>query len=274
VIKFAGQQASLKAGRAVERLSLEILRWFYGRAEIIMAPNCELVEFTHALTNKPCHIMGRGVDTEIFHPSRRKRVNNAFQIGYVGRLTTEKNVRLLAALNAALRARCLNSIEFVIVGEGSELEWLRNHIPHARFTGVLRGQALAEAFANMDVFVFPSHTDTFGNVVLEALASGVPTVVTNHGGPKFLVQPGITGFVAESEGEFVDAVSVLMGSPHLHARMRSAAVDYAKEHSWDRVFESVWDVYSEAIALNPDKAWAGHPSPPLLSSRVHGRSSS
>jgi glycosyltransferase involved in cell wall biosynthesis len=79
------------------------------------------------------------------------------------------------------------------VGQGRESNWLRENVHNAILTGVLRGERLAEAYAGMDLFVFPSHTDTFGNVVVEALASGVPVVVTATGGPKFLVQQGLTG---------------------------------------------------------------------------------
>ena len=82
----------------------------------------------------------------------------------------------------------------------AEEAWLRERLPRAEFTGVLHGEALAEAYANMDLFVFPSHTDTFGNVVLEALASGVPAIVTPNGGPCTIVRDGDSGRVVEDEG--------------------------------------------------------------------------
>ena len=134
--------------------------------------------------------MRRGVDTRLFDPARRRRSDDTFRIGYVGRLTPEKNVRFLAELGVALKAKGQDNVEFVIVGEGSEEAWLRQNVPNVTCTGVLRGDALAEAYAGMDLFAFPSRTDTFGNVVLEALASGVPAVVTDGGGPKFIVAAG------------------------------------------------------------------------------------
>ena len=91
----------------------------------------------------------------------------------------------------------VGGVRFLIVGHGSEEAALRRELHEAEFAGVLRGEALAQAYANMDVLVFPSHTDTFGNVVLEALASGVPAVVTPDGGPKFIVRDGETGFVTD-----------------------------------------------------------------------------
>jgi glycosyltransferase involved in cell wall biosynthesis len=255
-----------------EKASLEILRQFYRRADHTMAPNNELIEFARKLTGKPCHLMSRGVDTQLFCPSRRKRVNNVLQIGYVGRLTTEKNVRFLVSLAHELQTQCQQHLEFVIVGEGSEGRWLRSNIQNARLPGVLRGEALANAYADMDLFVFPSLTDTFGNVVLEALASGVPAVVTNQGGPKFLVQSGVTGFVAANETEFIRSVSQLTNDPTLRSRMSFEAVKYAQTQSWDRVFESVWNVYGECMALHKPAAVGRRASSSLLSSRVHGRS--
>jgi len=110
---------------------------------------------------------------------------------------------------------------------------------------VLRGEALATAYANMDALVFPSHTDTFGNVVLEALASGVPAVVTPDGGPKFIVREGETGFVAPDEG-FAQAIAVLAGDRARLGQMGDAAREYALGCSWDAVFGRVYAGYGIA----------------------------
>jgi glycosyltransferase involved in cell wall biosynthesis len=128
-----------------------------------------------------------------------------------------------------------------------EEPWLREHLRNAEFAGVLRGEQLAEAYANMDMFVFPSHTDTFGNVVLEALASGVPAVVTPSGGPKFLVEDGVTGFVRDDEG-FPAAVEELMRSPERHQAMRKAARESSLSRSWDAVFAGVYAGYADAVS--------------------------
>jgi glycosyltransferase involved in cell wall biosynthesis len=108
--------------------------------------------------------------------------------------------------------------------------------------GVLRGEELAKAYAGMDLLVFPSHTDTFGNVVLEALASGVPAVVTPNGGPAHIVQDGVTGRVARDE-EFASAIAVLLGAPERLRAMRCASRQYALGCTWDAVFERVVAAY-------------------------------
>ena len=178
---------------------------------------------------------------------------------------------MLAELGVALQAAGHRNFEFTIIGEGSEEAWLRSNVPNATFTGVLRGEALAEAYANLDLFAFPSYTDTFANVILEALASGVPAVVTDRGGPKFLVEPGVTGYIAANGAEFTGFISKIMNDSGLHARMRAAALAYALRQSWDEVFESVFRTYGEGIKLYA----ATHPAcASLLSSRVHGRGSS
>ena len=169
-----------------------------------------------------------------------------FVIGYVGRLSVEKNILYLARLQSEVAARGLRP-RFLIVGQGAEEAWLRENLRDAEFAGVLRGEKLAEAYANMDLFVFPSHTDTFGNVVLEAMASGVPALVTPSGGPKFLVEDGVTGFV-RPEREFAAAVELLMRSAERHAGMRAAARQSVMKRGWDEVFAGVYAGYEDAVA--------------------------
>jgi glycosyltransferase involved in cell wall biosynthesis len=148
------------------------------------------------------------------------------------------------------------SFRFLVVGHGGDEAWLRERLRPAEFTGVLRGEALSEAYANMDLFVFPSHTDTFGNVVLEALASGVPAVVTPDGGPKTIVHDGETGRIVP-DAEFATAVSGILRNPSKHAAMREAARAYALTASWDSVFEGVYRAYESILPANERVAAAG-----------------
>ena len=215
LLGFLGSKTSGNLGSLAERRALDFLGWFYRRAKVVLAPNEELVQLMRTFTTRPVYLMQRGVETELFTPARRRRTDDTFRVGYVGRLTPEKNVRFLADIGSALASSAriashARSFEFRIVGQGSEAAWLRTHVPNAVLTGVVRGEPLAEEYANMDVFVFPSRTDTYGNVVAEALASGVPAVVMAEGGPKFLVENGVDGFVAESDQDFIHRVEALM----------------------------------------------------------------
>jgi phosphatidylinositol alpha 1,6-mannosyltransferase len=219
------------------------------------APNPELIELLERGTGKPCFLMERGVDTDIFDPARRERRDDTFTVGFVGRLTVEKNVRLLVDLERALIQAGLMNFRFLIVGQGAEEQWLRSSLRSAEFAGVLHGAQLGRAYANMDVFVFPSLTDTYGNVVLEAISAGVPAVVSDGGGPRFVVRQGETGFVARSLEEFRNHVMDLARQPELRARMRISARQQALAASWDKVFENVYAGYERGLhgSLPADK---------------------
>jgi len=229
---------------AIEKTALYFSGRFYSIAQILFAPNLGLCKLLEKETRRPCFLMERGVDTQVFSPVHRRREpgDNAFVLGFVGRLSVEKNVALLAQVQQQLTAAGITNSRFLIVGHGAEESWLREHLPGAEFPGVLRGDALSRAYANMDLFVFPSHTDTFGNVVLEALASGVPAIVTPDGGPPSIVNHGETGLVARDE-DFATAVASILTNPPLHARMREAARQDGLRASWDSVFEAVYDGY-------------------------------
>jgi phosphatidylinositol alpha 1,6-mannosyltransferase len=245
---FDGLPASsaVAGSRWIENTALAIAAWFYASAGVLFAPNLDLCRMLEAKTGRPCHLMQRGIDAELFNPNRRDRDDSDFVLGFVGRLSIEKNITLLAQVQKELEDRGLRNFRFRIVGQGAEESWLRQHLPRAEFTGVLRGEALARAYAGMDVFVFPSHTDTFGNVVLEALASGVPAVVTPDGGPRSLVQEGRTGWIARDE-DFSAAIGRILADPAMLAGMRVQARQYAVSASWDAVFEGVYAAYEPIL---------------------------
>ena len=232
----------------IEASALWLVARFYRQARILFAPNPQLCRLLERATRRPCFLMTRGVDTEAFSPAYRDRAleDHGFVLGFVGRLSVEKNVALLADVQQQLQMLGQTRQRFLIVGHGKEDAWLRQRLSPAEFPGVLHGAELARAYANMDAFVFPSHTDTFGNVVLEALASGVPAIVTPDGGPAGIVKSGETGFIAKDE-EFASATAQLMSNAALHARMRLAARERALATSWDAVFESVYAAYATEL---------------------------
>jgi phosphatidylinositol alpha 1,6-mannosyltransferase len=234
----------------VEAGALWATSQFYKQARVLFAPNDELCRMLERTTGRRCFLMQRGVDTEWFSPIHRTREasDRAVVLGYVGRLSVEKNVALLARVERELAAMGVNEVRFLVVGHGSEEESLRRDLKAAEFAGVLRGAVLARAYANMDVLVFPSHTDTFGNVVLEALASGVPAVVTPDGGPKFIVLDGETGFVTEDD-RFAGAVAELVKDRTRLDTMRLKARGYALGCSWDAVFDRVYAGYDVALKV-------------------------
>jgi phosphatidylinositol alpha 1,6-mannosyltransferase len=258
--EYAARRMGWLTGRMAERRAVAIERgvegsglWatsqFYKFAKVLFAPNDELCRMLEKTTGRPCYLMRRGVDTECFSPAHRTRETSdrTAVLGYVGRLSVEKNVALLVRVERELAAMGAGGLRFLIVGHGSEEASLRRDLHEAEFAGVLRGPALARAYANMDVLVFPSHTDTFGNVVLEALASGVPAVVTPDGGPKFIVRDGETGFVTEDD-RFAGAIAKLVRDRTRLKAMGLKARDYALGCSWDAVFDRVYAGYETVLA--------------------------
>ena len=240
---------SLRA-RAVDATETHTLRLFLALCRlgaVLFAPNAELVAMLQQSTGKPVFLMKRGIDTVLFHPEKRAPGNGFLRVGYVGRITPEKSVRFFSELETALLAKGVPPFRFLIVGDGSELEWLRKNLRHADFQGIRRGEDLSQDFASMNVFAFPSRTDTFGNVVLEAMASGVPAVVTSEGGPKFIVRDGVSGFVAGNDGEFIERTALLLRDADLRRTMSGAAREQAMGESWDDVFSRVYEGYRVAL---------------------------
>ena len=227
---------------------------YYKMPKVILAPNDELINLLSSGTKRSVLLMSRGVNTETFSPRKRTVPQNGiFRFGFVGRLRAEKNVRMLADLEKKLLEAGKTNFKFLIVGEGSEREWLEQNLKNADFTGFLEGEKLAEAYANMDVFVFPSETDTFGNVIQEANASGVPAIVTASGGPKFIVRHGETGFIAQTFEDFAKFSLELMNDKEKLAKMKKISREFSQSRSWDAVFEKVYEGYEAAYAMRSPK---------------------
>jgi glycosyltransferase involved in cell wall biosynthesis len=268
-MEWLSEGARRGVARFTERATLDITLQFYRMARVLFAPNPELVDMLNTRLRRPSYLMQRGIDTNLFSPARRTRENGEFTVGFVGRLSPEKNVRLLAGLEAALHAAGLEDCRFLIVGDGSERDWLVKNMKRAVLPGILRAADLWAAYANMDVFVFPSVTDTFGNVILESMASGVPAVVTASGGPRYLVQSGVNGYIANTTEEIVRAVLHLRLSKARRARMAADARATALSYSWDNVFDRIYQRYEELLASRLPASSSPDPGPigPALSSR-------
>ncbi len=247
VLPFVPVSARKKIGKFVEYAVLKGLMKLYFLAQMQLAPNEELVDDIRRLTRRPSFLLGRGVDTEFFSLTKRRRDDNEFILGFVGRLRPEKNVRFLGQIETALWQANIRNYKFLIVGEGSERNWLEKNLRSASLTGEIFDEELAKAYANMDLFVFPSQTDAFGNVVLEAMSSGVPAVVMSAGGPKFLINHGKNGFVANDRKDFIETVVRLIKNPEQLSALGQSARLFAQANSWERIFEKMFEYYKMAV---------------------------
>ena len=168
---------------------------------------------------------------------------------YAGRLTREKGVDLLA--DAFLAARTLDpGLHLVLAGGGPEEEALRDRLgEHATFLGWLEGDDLARAYASADIFLFPSRTDTFGQVVLEAQASGLPVIAVDEGGPATLVRDGATGLLRPSDPDALGAaVAGLAADQRTRDRLARAALAAVADRTWDRALARLAAGYRTALA--------------------------
>jgi phosphatidylinositol alpha 1,6-mannosyltransferase len=229
-----------------EALSWDALMRFYRLPKFSMAPNESMVHLLRQHTGKPAFYMRHGVDLDTFSPRRRTR-NGPFCIGYVGRLTPEKNVRMFADLERSLHAADRKDFRLLLIGEGSEKEWLKNNLRRAELPGLLCGSALAAEYSGMDAFVFPSRTDTFGLVVLEAMASGVPVIVSPEAGDRIGIQHRRTGFLASDIHSVTQSVLQLMDDEPLRRDMACETRRFACSQAWSGVFAQVYETYETGL---------------------------
>ena len=243
---FMPQKMRWEFTKFIERQIRTGAKLYYTMPQVLLAPNQELVEMLQTGTPRPSKLMIRGVDTNVFSPEKRTVKDGLIRFGFVGRLRAEKNVRMLVDLEKRLLEDGYTDFRFLIVGEGDERDHLEKNMKTADFTGFLEGERLSEAYANMDVFVFPSDTDAFGNVPQEAMASGAPSIVSDKGGPKFFVENGVNGFVASDLDGFVSYAKLLLDDRELLAKMKITSREFAKTRTWESVFETVYEAYYEA----------------------------
>lgn len=229
------------------------LRWIHNRCMLTLCPSTATLRDLRRLGFRRLRVWGRGVDITRFHPAHRAAAWRA-AIGarpedrvllYVGRLAPEKRVDLLAEALPGL-----SNVRLVIVGDGparSDLERRMADLP-VHFTGYLRGDDLATAYGSADAFVFPSPTETFGQVVQEAMASGLPVVGARSGGTLDLVRPGVNGLLFDP-GSAVDLhtqLDRLLVNPQTLAAMGRAGRAVAETRSWPVLLDELLQYYDRA----------------------------
>ncbi len=238
---------------------------FYRACDVVLSPS-EAADEALAAAGVPTERVmrwDRGVDTQRFSPARRPGATDGSQadtgpltVLYAGRITQEKGIDLLADGFSLAHEQCPR-LRLVLAGDGPERAELAERLgERATFLGWLEGGELPAAYAGADMFVFPSATDTFGQVVLEAQASGVPVVAVDAGGPRCLIEHRVSGMLCAPEPRAIsEALVELARSPLLRKRIASAGLTAAQARTWERALERLADGYR--VALGPDET-AGH----------------
>jgi glycosyltransferase involved in cell wall biosynthesis len=224
------------------------MRYFYARCERVYAPSQSMVEELNAdKIGTDVRLWARGVDRTLFNPDARDLAwrraagfdDDQVVIAFVGRLVLEKGIDVFANAFSLARRRIPN-LRALVVGDGPERAHFSEKLPEAVFIGYQQGRALARAYASADVFFNPSITETFGNVTLEAMASGLPSVCAAASGSKSLVEAGTTGLLIDDPQNadgFADAIVKLAGSADLRNKMGAAARQRATYFDWDAILD-------------------------------------
>ena len=263
---LAAYTALLSGSKRLGALMGQYMRWLYGCCSHVLVPSehTGLLLAETGVNPEKIRVWTRGVDTDLFTPARRDealrrrwgvdRLRPA--ILYVGRLSREKGLAVLPAASERLRARGFDH-QLILAGQGPMERELRELLPQAIFTGVLSREDVAEAYASADLFIFPSRTDTAGNVVLEAQASGLPVVISGDGGPRENMEAGVTGVVCPMDAgvDWANAVEKVIRNPQQHAEMSVAARRFALGRRWSHalapLFSAYHDVTADAAAMAP-----------------------
>jgi len=251
---FPQYAKALTGDDAMEDLMWKYMLWYYNQMDKVFVPSKATGDELAAkgIERRKITLFTRGVDIERFTPAKRNGILARYgvQAGpsllYVGRISKEKNLHLLADAFLSLR-KTMPEANLVIAGDGPYAKEMKRRLAGqgAVFTGYIQGDELASLYASCDLFVFPSTTDTFGNVVLEAQASGLPVVVSPEGGPRENVEDGVTGLVAPcgDAASLAAAMTELARDEPRRLRMSRAARAAMEERSFDRAFIETWDLY-------------------------------
>ena len=221
------------------------LRALHNRTDCTLVPTAEMQANLEALAFERVRVVGRGVDTHLFSPARRsERLRAAWGcrggetvVLHVGRVAPEKNLGLFVEAARAMGA-IDSSLRVVLVGDGPQSPELRLRHPDFVFAGMRTGEDLAEHYASADAFLFPSMTETFGNVTLEAMASGLAVVAYDYAAARQYLRHGVSGLLvpAGDAAAFVRTAAQLAGNGDLKSRLGREARRVAEAASWNRAF--------------------------------------
>ena len=234
-----------------------MMMWFYRQFEHTYVPTESMIEELEREGIKAnMKIWARGINTELFDPAKRDMnwrrevgfADDDIVVTFVSRLVWEKE--LGTYIDSVSRIQKENpKVRALIVGSGPAEEEAREKLPKGHFTGFAKGEDLAKAYASGDIFLFPSHTETFGNVTLEAMASGLPCVVADAIGSKSLVEDGVNGYHAEpgNADDFTQKLKQIVENPELRKAMGQASLEKAMEYQWETINGGLVKNYLEVI---------------------------
>ncbi|HWT76517.1 MAG TPA: glycosyltransferase family 1 protein [Mobilitalea sp.] len=232
-------------------------RWFHTQNDITLCPSVAAQKLLLSNGIPNTRLFSRGIDFKSFHPMHR---NNELrkQLGitgktaflYVGRVSAEKDLDILCKAYQSIHSKYRDQAVMIITGDGPYLEQCRSALPpDTIFTGYLRGKDLSEIYASCDIFVCPSSSETFGNVILEAMASGIPVIGADAGGVGEVIRHGETGlkFSPRDSRDLEKCMSVLLEDYIMRVYLSENGREFSLNRSWDKIFDSLMDIYHEVL---------------------------
>ena len=240
-----------------EKLGQRYMRNFYNRVRRVYPPSESMAEIIRREgQSRHVEVWARGVDSEMFSPAKRDMgwrrglgiADDEVAISFAGRLVKEKNTAIYTRVMNMLAARGLK-VKPLVIGDGPEMAAMKAGLKNGVFAGFLHAQELARAYASSDIFFFPSESETFGNVTLEAMASGLPAVNAIASGSNSLVAEGETGFLvsARDEAGLAARLERLVLDDALRKRMGAAARARSLTFSWDAILSGLLDSYRTVL---------------------------
>lgn len=247
----------------LETLGQRYMRNFYNRVRRVYPPSQSMAEIIRQEgQSQQVEVWARGVDSELFSPARRDMswrrslgiADDEVAISFAGRLVKEKNVAIYMRVMNALTARGLK-VKPLVIGDGPEMAAMTSGLKNGVFAGFLHGEDLARAYASSDIFFFPSESETFGNVTLEAMASGLPAVNAIASGSNSLVAEGETGHLVSARDEqgLARKLEVLVKDEGQRRRMGEAARQRALGFSWDHILSGLLESYRTVLREAHDR---------------------
>ncbi len=253
--------------KPVQRWMTSATRRFYNNCDVVYVPSCAMQKQLEDLgvERDKMILWQRGIDLKLFNPEKRDRAyvrditgNDNPNILFASRLVWEKNIQTLIEIYKRLQRSHLPH-NFIVAGDGAAGEEMKRQMPEAIFLGTLSHSDLAKLYASSDIFVFPSISETYGKVVVEAMASGLPCVIADGGGSADLVRHGQTGYkcLPRSAEDFLIYIRMLLADPTLHKFISDTGIAYTEKLDWKNLVDRYFDEVTRlGLQSNKNIVWA------------------